>query len=201
MFSATSQKYIHEVPALGTQNMYVGSNGLIRNYTATRPSTKKTYMTIQTVVLTFSVLFCVFCCFLTVTLSYKWHTDTSMMISRTEGAVSELAHDVRALNDLIKDDIVLRRLNNLHKEEPKNDNDENSYEDFEEDYDENRFMDKDLSDNKHAKKINHDDSHVMNNRQRRNAEIDAAIKAKNELNRLVILQSGNKFNYFVVFIL
>lgn len=182
MFSATSQKYVHEVPALDPQNMYVGSNGLIRNYTTTRPSTKKSYMTIQTVVLTFSVLFCIFCCFLTVTLSYKWYTDTNVMFGRIEGAVGEIKHDVRALADLIKDDIVVRRLNNLHKE-PKNDNDENNYEYLEDDYDENRFMDKDLSDNKRATKINQVDSHKINNRQRRNAEIDTAIKVKNELNR------------------
>lgn len=103
------------------------------------------------------------------------------MIDRIEGSFSELGHDVRA--NLIKYDIVARRLNNLQKEEPKNDNDENNYEDIEDDFDENLFMGKYLSDNEHATKINQEDSHKINSRQRRNAEIDAAIKVKNELNR------------------
>lgn len=183
MFSATSQKYIHEVPTLSPQNVYVRSNGLIRDYTSTLPSAKKSHMTIQTVVLTFSVLFCIFSCFLTVTLSYKWHTDTNMMIGRLEGTVSELVRDISTLTDLLKDEIAVRRLNNLHKEEPKSDNDENNYEDLEYDYEENRFMDKNLSENKRAEKIIQVDLHKANNRQRRNAEIDAAIKVKNELNR------------------
>lgn len=181
MCSETSQKYIQQVP----QNMYVGSNGLKYNYITSSQSTKQSFISIQGIVLTFSVLLCIFSCLLTVSLSYKWHMDTNNQIDQLVGTVKEVLRDLNTFADIVRNELVAKHVNNnINKEELKNKNALIDYDDIDEDYEPDRFMGKELLDNNWPAK-NYQASGIdkSKNRLRRSAEIDATNIVKNQLNR------------------
>lgn len=189
MCSAASQKYVNpQHTTLSPQNMYVGGNGFARNYNMS-PSTKQSPISpisIQMIVLIFSVLLCIFSCLLTVTLSYKWHIDTNQQINRLVGTVEDAIHDLNTFTDIVRNELVAKHVSNTYKDQHKAKIDGNEYEDLEEDYNEgdDRFMGRDLSDNNWpAKTYQANESHKPKNRDRRNAVIDTTnIIVKNELN-------------------
>ncbi|XP_060849582.1 protein eiger [Rhopalosiphum padi] len=188
MCSAASQKYVSpQHTTLSPQNMYVGGNGFTRNYNMS-PSTKQTHVSpisIQMIVLIFSVLLCIFSCLLTVTLSYKWHIDTNQQINRLVGTVEDAIHDLNTFTDIVRNELVAKHVSNTYKDQHKVKTDGNDYEDLEEDYNEgeDRFMGRDLLDNNWpAKTYQANESYKPKNRDRRNAVIDAKNIVKNELN-------------------
>ncbi|XP_025201888.1 protein eiger [Melanaphis sacchari] len=188
MCSATSQKYVNpQHTTTSPQNMYVGGNGFTRNYNMS-PSIKQSPISpisIQMIVIIFSVLLCIFSCLLTVTLSYKWHIDTNQQINRLVGTVEDAIHDLNTFTDIVRNELVAKHVSNTYKDQHKVKIDGNDYEDIEEDYNEgeDRFMGRDLLDNNWpAKTYQVNESHKSKNRDRRNAVIDTTNIVKNELN-------------------
>lgn len=182
MCSAASQKYTQQIP----QNMYNGSNGMRYNYITSSQSTKQSYMPIQAIVLTFSVLLCLFSCLLSVSLSYKWHMDTNNQIEHLVETDKEVLRDLNTFTDIVRNELVAKHVNkNIHKEEHmKKKKNLFDYDDIEEDYGTDRFMGKELLDNNWpAKNYQTNELHKSKNRPRRSAEIDATNIIKNELNR------------------
>lgn len=196
MCSVPSQKYVHQVPVSHQQNMFVRGNGLSQNFENTSPSAKQSYIPIQTVVLAFSILFCIFSCLLTITLSYKWHTETNHQIDRLVTSVEEVIHDLNTFTLIVRNELVAKHVTNGFNEHKAKNKDDHDYEFLEEDYDgsegNNQFMDKDLDSNWPKKTFEANDSHGQKNRKRRNAEVNSKDIVKNELTRYLFFFFFNK---------
>lgn len=199
MCSATSaRKYLHQVSSVNgptkpnnnnnNNNMFVGNNnnGFANGYMM--PSTKQTHISMQTVVLTFSILLCIFSCLLTVTLSYKWHMDTNRQIDRLVGTVEEIVHDLNTFTDIVREELVAKRVN-VYKDRKNKIIDGSSYDEdvVEDDYSEDKFMGRELFDNNWPSKNNNpaaaDETQTPNYRKKRSAEIGESNIAKNELKK------------------
>ncbi|CAI6372974.1 unnamed protein product [Macrosiphum euphorbiae] len=151
------------------------------------PSTKqspKYSMPIQTFVLIFSVLLCIFSCLLTVTLSYKWHMDTNQPINRLVGTVEDAIRDFNTFTDIVRYELVAKHASNTYKYQHKSKIYGNDYEEVAEAFDEgDRFMDRDLFYNHlPANQYQANESNKPKNRDGCNAVIDATTIVKNELN-------------------
>lgn len=106
-----------------------------------------------TIILVFFVLLCVFSCLLTVTLSYKWHTDTNRQIDRLLESVEDVSRDLGALTDIVRNELAAKRVNDeaertvmdrVVKAAPEVEYDETPDEDY---GDHDRFMGRELDNN------------------------------------------------------
>jgi len=111
--------------------------------------------------------------------------DTNQQINRLVGTVEEAIHDLNTFTDIVRDELVAKHVSNTYKDQHKAKTDGNDYEDLDDDYNEGDiFMGRNLLDNNWpAKTYQSNESHKPNNRERRNAVIDATNIVKNELNR------------------
>ncbi|VVC44700.1 Tumour necrosis factor domain,Tumour necrosis factor-like domain,Tumour necrosis factor, conserved site [Cinara cedri] len=149
-------------------------------------------------VLAFTVLLCVFSCSLTVALSYKWYADVGRQINVLLGAVEDVTCEVNKFAAIIRDELVAKRLRNGDGRgggttTAKTSNVE--YDDADDDYPDERFMGRDLSDNNWPSKtyrgrpsavdrsVDEESREAAEDRRRRNAEVDARrAPVKNQLN-------------------
>jgi len=150
------------------------------------------YVSANTVaLLALSVLLCLFGCSITVALSYKWHADTNRQIERLVMSVQEVKYDLDAFADMVRDELAARRADKgrttAADEKPDGGND---YEELEQGWEADRFMNKDLLDNNwpaKTKTYRDDESREPNGdrRRRRGAEVGgggSAVVTTNKLN-------------------
>lgn len=162
--------------------MYTSENGFIRNYNMSPPA-KQSSISIRTIILAISAATCLFTCLITATFCLKSNTENTQQINRLVGTVEVAMRDLNTLTDLIRKEIVAKRVTTTYMDHHKAKTDGNEYEDIDEEYtDGDRFMGKDLMDNNWPSKT-YEATELHKTRQRRNAVVDATNMVKNELNR------------------
>lgn len=138
----------------------------------------------RTIVL--AVLLCFSSCLLSVSLSYKWHMDTSGKIDQLVGTIEQAVHDLNAFSDIIRYELVTKHVdNNVDKVERAGKSSLFNYDDVvEEDYGADRFMGKELLDN-YWPATNHrvNESRESDDQHRRSAEVDAISVLNNKLKK------------------
>lgn len=152
------------------------------------------YVSAHTVaLLALSVLLCLFGCSITVALSYKWHADTDRQIERLVMSVQEVKYDLDAFADMVRDELAARRADDKGRTaaaSPDEKPDGNDYEELEQGWEADRFMNKNLFDNSwpaKTKTYRDDESREPDDddrRRRRGAEVGggSAVVATNKLN-------------------
>jgi len=153
MCSVHDQKYAQRVVVSShpkPQNMTFAGNTkpAIPDYNASvrGPYDKPPSTTVQTVVLIFFILLSVFSCLLTITLSYKWHLESTRQMDRVLFSVEKMVYDLNGLTDLVRSELVVKRNLNYKERLLK---DAPDYDDglMDEDYKNDRFMGRDLDNN------------------------------------------------------
>lgn len=152
------QKYAYQVPSHHThQHAYV-IGGLAeapqlpaRNKRYGDSPLPPSYVSAHTVaLLALSMLLCLFGCSITVALSYKWHAETSRQIERLAVSVQEVKYDLSTLTDVVRDELVAKRVNDdgaWHRARTAEKPDGDDYEELDEGWEADRFMNKNLFDN------------------------------------------------------
>lgn len=160
--------------------MYVRNSEL-----TTRTADKRSsYNPLQTIVLTLSVLLCLFSCLTTISLSYKWHMDTNRQIEKLVDTMQEVIHDLNTFTDIVKDELVAKQVNNNNVyNKPGEQRDKNGggdeYQDLEDDWEADQFMGRNLLDNKRPAKT----YQRVESRKRRNSVNVVPNISKHKLNR------------------
>lgn len=110
--------------------------------------------------------------------------DTNRQIEKLVGTMQEVIHDLNTFTDIVKDELVAKRVNNNAYNKPDKNDGGDEYQDLEDDWEADHFMGRDLLDNNWpAKTYQGDEPRKPNNRKRRNAGSIAPIIAKHKLNR------------------
>lgn len=122
-----------------------------------------------TVLLAFFVLLSMFSCLLTVTLSYRWHAEASREIDQLLASAGEAARDLEALTNIVRKELAAKRMSGAYgataewtvterrakAPRPPTTTGATTAEDYveetDEDYDHDRFMGRELSNNWPAK--------------------------------------------------
>lgn len=116
--------------------------------------------------------------------------DTNRQIEKLVGTMQEVIHDLNAFTNIVKDELLAKRINNNKPREQKDQSEIGAdYQDLENDWEADKFMGKDLIDNNWPAKTYHgDEPQKPDNRKRRNAGSISPIIAKHKLNRYLTMK-------------